>query len=157
MTKNSIILRGVKTKAIKIFYSRWKFICLHLNLFACILIYYNKSIHFNWIYKKNIRIIKFSLKYKLLFYKLGNKNHLKNINDQNFSNLMRGLRQRLLRYYSMLLTNWGDPTINSDKANYFQANEFSMWAKLLGQFAWYAIFLWSLIGPLVLPDRDWDI
>ena len=60
-------------------------------------------------------------------------------------------------YYSMLLSNWGDPTINNDKATYFKANEFSMWAKLVSQFACYAIFLWSLIGPLILPDRDWEI
>ena len=30
----------------------------------------------------------------LLLYELGNTNHLKNINDQNFSHFMRGLRQR---------------------------------------------------------------
>ena len=29
---------------------------------------------------------------------MGNKNHLKNTNDQNFAHLMRGLRQKLLRY-----------------------------------------------------------
>ena len=32
----------------------------------------------------------------LLIYELGNKNHLKNINDQNFAHFMRELRQRLL-------------------------------------------------------------
>ena len=33
----------------------------------------------------------------LLIYIFGNKNHLKSINDQNFSHFMRGLRLRLLR------------------------------------------------------------
>ena len=33
----------------------------------------------------------------LLIYELSNKNHLKNINDQNFALFMRVLRQRLLR------------------------------------------------------------
>ena len=33
----------------------------------------------------------------LLIYELGNKNHLKNINEKNFSHFVRGLRQRLLR------------------------------------------------------------
>ena len=60
-------------------------------------------------------------------------------------------------YYSMLLSNWGDPTINNDKATYFKANLFSMWMKLISQFICYAIFLWSLVGPLIFPDRDWDI
>ena len=60
MTKNSIIFReGVTTKAIKIFIT-------DENLFVCILIYFNKNIHFQWI-TKNFKSykIKFSLKYKL--------------------------------------------------------------------------------------------
>lgn len=60
-------------------------------------------------------------------------------------------------YYAMLLSNWGDPTVNNDKSSYFRANVFSVWMKLLSQFACYVIFLWSLIGPIVLPDRDWDV
>ena len=60
-------------------------------------------------------------------------------------------------YYAMLLSNWGDPTVNNDKTNYFKANEFSVWMKLLSQFICYLIFLWSLIGPIVMPDREWDI
>ena len=34
----------------------------------------------------------------LLIYELSNKNHLKNINDQNFVHFMMELRQRLLLY-----------------------------------------------------------
>jgi hypothetical protein len=60
-------------------------------------------------------------------------------------------------YYAMLLSNWGDPTVNSDKSTYFQANSFSVTMKFGSQFACYGIFLWSLIGPILLPDRDWDI
>ena len=33
----------------------------------------------------------------LLIYKLGNKNHLKNINDQNFAHFMRGYDKGFLR------------------------------------------------------------
>ena len=71
------------------------------NLFVCIIIYYNKNINFQWITKKykNYKI-KFSLKIQsLLIYKLGNKNHLKKINYQNFAHFMRRLRQRLLRFF----------------------------------------------------------
>ena len=59
MTKKSIILIGGYDKGYKIFIA-------DKNLFVCILIYFNKNIHFQWItkkykyYKKN-----FSLKYKL--------------------------------------------------------------------------------------------
>ena len=85
MTKNSIIFRGGYDKGYKIF-------IVYENLFAWILIYFNKNIQFQWITKKykNYKI-KFSLKKQaLLIYELGNKNHLKNINDQNFSHFMRG-------------------------------------------------------------------
>ena len=50
MTKKSIILRGGYDKGYK------KFIADE-NLFVCILIYFNKDIHFHWI-SKNVRIIK---------------------------------------------------------------------------------------------------
>ena len=58
MTKKSIILRGGYDKGYK------KFI-VDENLFAWILIYFNKNIHFQWKTKKckNYKI-KFSLKYK---------------------------------------------------------------------------------------------
>ena len=52
ITKNSIILRGGYDKGYKFFYSQWKFICLYPNLFVCILINFNKNIHFHWIKKK---------------------------------------------------------------------------------------------------------
>ena len=90
MTKNSIILRGGYDKGYKNFIA-------DENLFVCILIYFNKNIHFHWISKKCKNYKIFYKIQALLIYKLGNKNHLKNINDQNFSRLMRGLRQRILR------------------------------------------------------------
>ena len=60
MTKNSIIFRGGYDKAIK-------FLLKNQNSFACILIYFNKNTHFQWIIKKykNYKI-KFSLKYKFI-------------------------------------------------------------------------------------------
>ena len=59
MTQNSIIFRGGYDKGYKNFIA-------HKNLFVCILIYYNKNIHFQWITKKCKNYnIKFSLKYKL--------------------------------------------------------------------------------------------
>ena len=56
MTKNSIIFRGGYDKGYKIFIADEK-------LFACILIYFNKNINFQWITKKckNYKI-EFSLK-----------------------------------------------------------------------------------------------
>ena len=53
----------------------------------------------------------------LLIYVLGNKNHPKNINDQNFSYFMRGydkggLRQRLLRYVVMTYVDSSTNTVS---------------------------------------------
>ena len=42
MTKNSIIFRGG-------YYKGYKNAIADENLFICILIYYNKNIHFQWI------------------------------------------------------------------------------------------------------------
>ena len=59
MVKNFIILRGGYDKGYKIFID-------DENLFVCILIYFNKNIHFHWISKKHKNYkIKFSLKYEL--------------------------------------------------------------------------------------------
>ena len=49
MTKNFIIFRGGYDKGYKIFIA-------DENLFVCILIYFNKSIHFNWISKKILEL-----------------------------------------------------------------------------------------------------
>ena len=59
MTKFFIVFRGGYDKGYKNFIA-------DENLFACILIYYNKNIHFQWITKKhNNYKINFFLKYKL--------------------------------------------------------------------------------------------
>ena len=63
---------------------------MKIYLFICILIYSNKTYIFSELLK-NVRIInKIFFKIQaLLIYELDNKNHLKNINDQNFSHFMR--------------------------------------------------------------------
>ena len=62
MTKKFIIFRGGNGKGYKIFKEEE-------NLFVCILIYFNKKIHFQWIIKKcKNNKIKFSLKCKLYYY-----------------------------------------------------------------------------------------
>jgi hypothetical protein len=33
-------------------------------------------------------------------------------------------------YYAMLMTNWGDPTLNGDKSNFYEANWASFWIKI---------------------------
>ena len=103
MIKNSIIFRGGYDKGYKIFIA-------DENLFVCILIYFNKNIHFQWITKKykNYKI-KFSLKYKLFNLWIGNKYHPKNINDQNFAHFMIGYdksfydKKTIKEFYEILI------------------------------------------------------
>jgi hypothetical protein len=33
-------------------------------------------------------------------------------------------------YYPMLITNWGDPVIDSEQSQFFQANWISFWVKI---------------------------
>jgi len=57
-------------------------------------------------------------------------------------------------YYAMLLTNWGNPTLFTDTTNFFQANNTSFWVKLVAQWVTIIIYLFSLIAPLLFPDRE---
>lgn len=58
-------------------------------------------------------------------------------------------------YLSMLLTNWGNPTIFDDSTDYFEANSTSFWIKLVTQWISILIYLFSLLGPMLFPDRDY--
>ena len=66
MTKNSIIFRGGYDKGYKMFIA-------DENLFVCILIYFNKNIHFQRITKKYKNYKIFFKIQALLIYELGNK------------------------------------------------------------------------------------
>ena len=57
MTKNSVIFRGGYDKGYKIFITDENLFVFYPNLFACILIYFNKTYIFNELLK-NVRIIK---------------------------------------------------------------------------------------------------
>ncbi|CDW84436.1 UNKNOWN [Stylonychia lemnae] len=57
-------------------------------------------------------------------------------------------------YYPMLITNWGDPKINDNKSNFFQANWISFWVKLCSQWVCIALYSFSLLAPLLCKNRD---
>ena len=60
----------------------------------------------------------------LLIYKLGNKNHLKNINSQNFAHSMMRLRQRHLRY-SMKLYEYDKQQLINEIKTFVQNCEYA--------------------------------
>lgn len=58
-------------------------------------------------------------------------------------------------YLSMLLTNWGNPTIFDNTTDYFEANATSFWIKLITQWISILIYLFSLLAPIIFPDREY--
>jgi len=59
-------------------------------------------------------------------------------------------------YYGVLLTNWGDASINSERTDVFRSNLFSFWVKIVAQWGCFILYTFSLVGPLLFPDRDWS-
>ena len=61
-------------------------------------------------------------------------------------------------YFAMLFTNWGNPTLfeNQDTNGSFFANndKSSFWVKLVTQWCSILIYLFSLVAPILLPNRD---
>ncbi|KPU78224.1 uncharacterized protein Dana_GF24277, isoform B [Drosophila ananassae] len=56
-------------------------------------------------------------------------------------------------YVMMTLTNWYQP--NSD-IKLFNANEASMWVKIISSWLGVFIYGWSLTAPIILPNRDFS-
>jgi hypothetical protein len=59
-------------------------------------------------------------------------------------------------YYCMLLTNWGNPTVFDDTTNFFESNKSSFWIKIVAEWISIAIYLFSLLAPLIFPNRDFS-
>ena len=57
-------------------------------------------------------------------------------------------------YLAMLCTNWGSVTVFDNTTDFFQHSQGSFWLKMVAQWFTIAIFLFSLIGPMLFPDRD---
>ncbi|XP_006567799.1 probable serine incorporator isoform X3 [Apis mellifera] len=56
-------------------------------------------------------------------------------------------------YVMMTLTNWYQPNSNLDTLN---ANTASMWVKIISSWMCLGLYIWSLIAPAVLPNRDFS-
>lgn len=62
-------------------------------------------------------------------------------------------------YMAMVLTNWGSPTTessSSDDAATHEQGSASMWIKIVSQWIAAGLYYWSLVAPLVFPDRDFS-
>eukprot|EP00343_Euplotes_focardii_P002993 CAMPEP_0205806696 /NCGR_PEP_ID=MMETSP0205-20121125/10331_1 /ASSEMBLY_ACC=CAM_ASM_000278 /TAXON_ID=36767 /ORGANISM="Euplotes focardii, Strain TN1" /LENGTH=125 /DNA_ID=CAMNT_0053079995 /DNA_START=893 /DNA_END=1270 /DNA_ORIENTATION=- len=58
-------------------------------------------------------------------------------------------------YYGVLLTNWGNASINSNTTDVFKSSALSFWIKIGAQWGCFLIYTFSLVGPLIFPDREW--
>lgn len=57
-------------------------------------------------------------------------------------------------YYSMLLTNWGQPSLfTNDNFQFFQKSEYAYWIQLSAMWCSMLMYLYSLTAPLLCPDR----
>ncbi|CDW86304.1 membrane protein [Stylonychia lemnae] len=57
-------------------------------------------------------------------------------------------------YYAMLLTNWGNPTLFEDTIDFYESNYTSFWIKLVAQWISMAIYLFSMIAPVIFRNRE---
>lgn len=58
-------------------------------------------------------------------------------------------------YIMMTLTNWYSPGNNTIET--ISANMSAVWVKIISSWLCCAIYVWTLIGPVVLPDRDFSL
>ncbi|XP_018364574.1 PREDICTED: probable serine incorporator isoform X2 [Trachymyrmex cornetzi] len=54
-------------------------------------------------------------------------------------------------YVMMTLTNWYKPNSSLDTLN---ANNASMWVKIISSWMCLALYVWSLVAPAIFPNRD---
>lgn len=58
-------------------------------------------------------------------------------------------------YMAMLLTNWGTSDGSSNAAN-LEMSDLSMWVKIAAQWLTFLLYTWTLVAPLIFPDRDFS-
>ncbi|KAH6560757.1 hypothetical protein BASA60_010572 [Batrachochytrium salamandrivorans] len=59
-------------------------------------------------------------------------------------------------YLAMLLTNWDTVTITKDDLAVVGKSLASAWVKIASGWLVLAVYAWTLVAPIVLPDRNWD-
>lgn len=59
-------------------------------------------------------------------------------------------------YICMLLTNWGDASFVKSAIGAYSANESSFWIKIVLSWASCLLYIWTLIAPKILPNREFN-
>lgn len=59
-------------------------------------------------------------------------------------------------YMAMLITNWMMVSSGDSDSNYvIDRSIASMWVKVTSSWVAHILYIWSLMGPVLLPDREW--
>jgi hypothetical protein len=59
-------------------------------------------------------------------------------------------------YVMMTLTNWYSPGVEHGIES-ISANLAAVWVKAISAWLCFGIYMWTLVAPVVLPDRDFSI
>ena len=58
-------------------------------------------------------------------------------------------------YVACTIANWGASTNQGDTMSKPLAGRASMWMQIVAQWAMFLLYEWTLVAPLIFPDRDW--
>jgi len=60
-------------------------------------------------------------------------------------------------YYSMLITNWGNISVNNSNNDYFSTSSVMAFSVKIGSALFSTLlYSWSLVAPLVCTGRDFS-
>jgi len=59
-------------------------------------------------------------------------------------------------YMAMILTNWGKSSGDASSNTNTGISTESMWIKISSQWFAYVLYVWSLLAPVLFPDRDFS-
>jgi len=57
-------------------------------------------------------------------------------------------------YFSMLMTNWGNPTVMDESYGFFSINYWSYWVQMVALWMSQGLYVFSLTAPICFPNRD---
>jgi len=57
-------------------------------------------------------------------------------------------------YFSMLMTNWGNPTVMDATIGFFSANYWSYWVQMTAVWMSQGIYIFSLTAPICFSNRE---
>jgi hypothetical protein len=60
-------------------------------------------------------------------------------------------------YIAMMITNWGSPEVTDTVMTAYKPNGFSFWSRIGLQWVTSLLYLWTLIAPKILPERDFTV